>query len=135
VISVIVGREALLSACQPAIASFAFDSLRQMADAVHRKCNAWRDKMKTATLPSLRVTADFREAAESVLKDGETLSSFVEDSVRRQVQIRKSQADFIARGLAAREEAKKTGVYHRAEDVLAELKTMLDAKLAEDDDK
>lgn len=90
--------------------------------------------MKTATLPSLRVTADFREAAESVLKDGETLSSFVEDSVRREVEIRKSQADFIARGLAAREEA-KTGVYHRAEDVLAELKTMLDAKLAEDDDK
>ncbi|WP_309778149.1 YlcI/YnfO family protein [Agrobacterium sp. SORGH_AS_0440] len=91
--------------------------------------------MKTATLPSLRVTTDFREAAESVLKDGETLSSFVEESVRREVEIRKSQADFIARGLAAREESKKTGVYHRAEDVLAELKTMLDAKLAEDDDK
>lgn len=67
--------------------------------------------MKTATLPSLRVTADFREAAESVLKDGETLSSFVEDSVRREVEIRKSQADFIARGLAAREEAKKKRVF------------------------
>jgi hypothetical protein len=91
--------------------------------------------MKTANLPSLRVTADFREAAESVLKDGETLSSFVEDSVRRQVEIRKSQAEFIARGLAAREEARKTGVYHKAEDVLAELKAMLDAKLAEDDNK
>jgi hypothetical protein len=131
VISVIVGREALLSACQPAIASFAFDSLRQMADAVHRKCNAWREKMKTATLPSLRVTADFREAAESVLKDGETLSSFVEDSVRRQVQIRKSQAEFIARGLASLEESRRTGIFYSAEEVHAELRAMLAAKKVE----
>jgi hypothetical protein len=131
VISVIVGREALLSACQPAIASFAFDSLRQMADAAHCKCNAWRDKMKTATLPSLRVTADFREAAESVLKDGETLSSFVEDSVRRQVQIRKSQAEFIARGLASLEESRRTGIFYSAEEVHAELRAMLAAKKVE----
>ncbi|WCJ63118.1 MULTISPECIES: YlcI/YnfO family protein [Agrobacterium] len=87
--------------------------------------------MKTATIPSLRVTADFREAAESVLKDGETLSSFVEDSVRRQVEIRKSQAEFIARGLASLEEAERTGVYYTSEEVLAELRGMLEAKKAE----
>ncbi|MDZ7927952.1 MAG: YlcI/YnfO family protein [Agrobacterium sp.] len=91
--------------------------------------------MKTATIPSLRVTADFREAAESVLKDGETLSAFMEEAVRKQVEIRKSQAEFVKQGLAAREESKRTGVYHKAEDVLAELKAMLDAKLAEDNDK
>lgn len=55
--------------------------------------------MKTATIPSLRVTADFREAAESVLKDGETLSAFMEEAVRKQVEIRKSQAEFIKQGL------------------------------------
>jgi len=98
---------------------------------VHRKCNAWRDKMKTATLPSLRVTADFREAAESVLKDGETLSSFVENSVRREVEIRKSQAEFIARGLASLEESKRTGIFYSAEEVHAELRAMLAAKKAE----
>ncbi|WP_332305730.1 YlcI/YnfO family protein [Rhizobium sp. GR12] len=87
--------------------------------------------MKTATIPSLRVTADFREAAESVLKDGETLSSFIEDSVRRQVEIRKSQAEFIARGLASLEEAERTGVYYTSEEVLAELRGMLEAKKAE----
>lgn len=87
--------------------------------------------MKTATIPSLRVTADFRAAAESVLKDGETLSSFVEDSVRRQVEIRKSQAEFIARGLASLEEAERTGVYYTSEEVLAELRGMLEAKKAE----
>ncbi len=88
--------------------------------------------MKTATMPSLRVEPEFRDRAESVLKDGETLSAFMEEAVRKQVEIRKSQAEFIARGLAARDESKRTGIYHRAEDVLAELKSMLDAKLAED---
>ncbi len=88
--------------------------------------------MKTATMPSLRVEPEFRDRAESVLKDGETLSAFMEEAVRKQVEIRKSQAEFIARGLAAREESKRTGIYHRAEDVLAELKSTLDAKLAED---
>jgi hypothetical protein len=130
VVLVFSRRETRLSACQPAIASFAFDSLRQMAEAAHRKCNAWREKMKTATLPSLRVTADFREAAESVLKDGETLSSFVEDSVRRQVEIRKSQAEFIARGLASLEQAERTGVYYSTDDVLSMMQRKLDAAKA-----
>jgi len=87
--------------------------------------------MKTATIPSIRVTTDFREAAESVLKEGETLSSFTEDAVRRQVEIRKSQAEFIARGLASLEEAERTGVYYTSEEVLAELRGMLEAKKAE----
>ncbi len=88
--------------------------------------------MKTATLPSLRVEPEFREKAESVLKEGETLSGFIEEAVRTQVEIRKSQAEFIARGLAAREESRRTGIYYSSDEVLAELRAMLDAKLAED---
>ena len=38
--------------------------------------------MKTATIPSLRVDPALREAAESVLDQGETLSSFVETALR-----------------------------------------------------
>jgi predicted transcriptional regulator len=87
--------------------------------------------MKTATLPSLRVDPELRTAAESVLKDGETLSAFVENSVRAQIYHRKAQTEFIARGLASREEAKRTGKYYSAEEVLGELKGMLDAKRAE----
>jgi hypothetical protein len=87
--------------------------------------------MKTATLPSLRVDPELRAAAESVLKEGETLSAFVEDSVRRQVYLRKSQAEFIARGLASLAEAERTGVYYTSEEVLGELKDMLEAKRAE----
>jgi hypothetical protein len=87
--------------------------------------------MKTATIPSLRVDPELRAAAESVLQEGETLSAFVENSLRAQIHYRKTQAEFIARGLKAREEAKRTGIYYGAEEVLAELKGMLDAKLAE----
>jgi hypothetical protein len=85
---------------------------------------------KTATIPSLRVEPELRAAAESVLKEGETLSAFVEDSLKKQVHIRKSQAEFVARGLASLAEADRTGVYYSSEEVLAELKGMLDAKRA-----
>ncbi|MBN7807110.1 prevent-host-death protein [Agrobacterium rosae] len=82
--------------------------------------------MKSATMPSIRVTPDFREELESVLKDGETISSFMEDSILREIEIRKSQSEFIKRGLAAREEAKRTGVYYTTEDVLAMMRSKLE---------
>lgn len=44
--------------------------------------------MKTATIPALRVTPDLRQAAQSVLREGETLSGFVEESLRSQVERR-----------------------------------------------
>ncbi|CDN46882.1 YlcI/YnfO family protein [Neorhizobium galegae] len=87
--------------------------------------------MKTATIPSLRVDPELRAAAESVLKEGETLSAFVENSLRAQINYRRTQAEFIARGLASLAEAERTGVYYSAEEVLGELKGMLDAKRAE----
>jgi hypothetical protein len=87
--------------------------------------------MKTATLPSLRVEPELREAAEGVLKKGETLSAFVEEAVRRQVEYRQTQAEFIARGMASRDEAKRTGVYYDADVVHDELRAMLEAKRAE----
>jgi hypothetical protein len=73
--------------------------------------------MKTATIPSLRVDPELRAAAESVLKEGETLSALVETSLKQQIHIRKSQAEFVARGLASLAEAERTGVYYSSEDV------------------
>ena len=81
--------------------------------------------MKTATIPALRVEPKLREAAESVLASNETLSSFVEESLRANIEKRIHQQAFIARGLASRDEAKRTQSYHSAEDVLAELTEML----------
>ena len=85
--------------------------------------------MKTATIPSLRVEPALREAAEAVLQEGETLSSFVEESVRTQVRRRQMQDEFIKRGLASRDKARETGVYYSIDEVVGELRQMLtDAK-------
>ncbi|MBS4099162.1 MAG: prevent-host-death protein [Sulfuricella sp.] len=82
--------------------------------------------MKSATIPSLRVAPELRQAAESVLRNGETLSSFVEQSLRAQIERRQLQGEFIARGLAGRGEARSSGEYHAAEDVLREMDEMLE---------
>lgn len=81
--------------------------------------------MKTASIPSLRVAPDLRKAAENVLQEGETISSFVEQSLRANIARRQLQQEFIARGLASRDEAQRNGEYYPAEDVLHELDTML----------
>lgn len=83
--------------------------------------------MKSATIPPLRVTPDLRNAAESVLREGESLSRFVEDSLRRQIEHRRFRNEFIARGLAARESAKSSGEYTSKEEVMDSLRTILDA--------
>jgi hypothetical protein len=69
--------------------------------------------MKTASISSLRVAHELRQAAESVLQEGETLSSFVEQSIRARVERRNLHKAFIARGLVSREEAKSSGEYFR----------------------
>ncbi len=81
--------------------------------------------MKTSTFPSLRVDPALRKAAEDVLQEGETLSSFVEHSVRAQIRLRQQREEFIARGLASRDKASVTGIYYEAAEVLEELGGML----------
>lgn len=55
--------------------------------------------MKSATIPSIRVESDLREQMEQVLGDGESLSAFVEASVRDSVRRRLEQTEFVRRGL------------------------------------
>jgi len=81
--------------------------------------------MKSSTIPSLRVEPGLREAAENVLREGETLSSFMEASLRAGIRYRKAQREFIARGLAAKKESFQTGDYYSAEEVHDELRSML----------
>jgi len=77
--------------------------------------------MKTATIPALRVEPQLREAAQSVLANGETLSSFVEESLRSNIERRLYSQAFIARGIASCGEAKATQEYYSADSVMAEL--------------
>lgn len=81
--------------------------------------------MKTKTLPPLRVTPKLRREAESVLAKGETLSAFIFDSVARNVDFRRAQQLFVARGLASGERARKTGRYIPADAVMSKLASRL----------
>ncbi len=85
--------------------------------------------MKNATLPPLRVDSELRAAAESVLQEGETLSGFVLEAVRLNIERREAQREFIARGLASREEASRSGHYVSSEEMLKRLdKTLAKAR-------
>jgi len=81
---------------------------------------------RSRTLPPLRVSEELRADAESVLAPGETLSAFVLDAVSRSIDFRKSQQDFLARGLASAELARSTGRYVSARKALAGLQKRLD---------
>lgn len=82
--------------------------------------------MKNATLPSLRVDPQLRDAAQSVLNEGESLSAFMESAVRESIERRRARAEFVARGLASRDEARSSGVYFTADAVHAELGSRLE---------
>jgi predicted transcriptional regulator len=81
--------------------------------------------MKTSTFPSLRVDPELRDAAEGVLEEGESLSSFLEQSIRESVARRQAQREFIARGLRSGDEARRTGRYVKSEAVIGRLEKML----------
>lgn len=81
--------------------------------------------MKTSTIPSLRVAPALRQAAEDVLAEGETLSGFVEQSIREGIERRQAQREFVARGLASRQQAQQDGHYVAAAAVLDRLDGML----------
>ncbi len=77
--------------------------------------------MKSSAIPAVRVSPDLREAVERALRDGESLSSFVEDSVRRNVEFRQAQKAFVDRALASGVNAKQTGVYVSASETLQKI--------------
>jgi len=76
---------------------------------------------KTSTIPPLRVNEEVRAAAEAALMAGETLSGFVLEAIQFNIQRRTMQQEFVTRGLAARDEARQTGKYVSADEVLAGL--------------
>jgi hypothetical protein len=91
---------------------------------MHLQYNA---RMKTSTIPAIRVEPALRAEVESLLREGETLSGFVEESVRAAIQRRREQAEFVARGMASLAAARAADEYIDAETVLAGLQRRLDA--------
>jgi len=87
--------------------------------------------MKTAIIPQVRVEPQLRSDLESVLRTGETLSEFVEATVRSAVEYRRTQAEFHARGAAAWQQYQHTGTSIPASQVTQELRNMLEARRKE----
>lgn len=84
--------------------------------------------MKTAVIPQIRVEPELRADLESVLQRGETLTEFVETTVRNAIAYRRMQTEFHARAQAASEAYHRTGVSVPVDAVLDRLQSKLDAK-------
>ncbi len=105
--------------------NFGNSAVGQVDGATHMQHN--RD-MKTAILPQVRVAPELREDLESVLREGETLSEFVEASVRSAVEHRRVQIEFHLRADAAWAHFQQTGEAYPAQEVVAELRAKVDAR-------
>jgi len=87
--------------------------------------------MKTAVIPQVRVDPQLRTDLEDVLREGETLSDFVEATVRQAVEYRRMQAEFDARANAAWARFQQSGAAVPAEEVVAEMRKRLEARRRE----
>ncbi|MCX7202025.1 MAG: hypothetical protein NTV17_07015 [Burkholderiales bacterium] len=84
--------------------------------------------MKSAVIPQIRVEPELRAELESVLQPGETLTEFIEATVRNAIAFRRVQTTFHARAQAASQEYHRTGVSVPVETVLDKLQSKLDAR-------
>jgi hypothetical protein len=87
--------------------------------------------MKNAILTQVRVEPQLRADVEAVLREGETLSDFLETTVRQAVDYRRMQAEFGARADVAWSRFQKTSVGVPAEEVIAEMRVRLEARRQE----
>lgn len=85
--------------------------------------------MKTAVIPQVRVEPQLRADLDSVLLPGETLTEFVEASVRRAVEFRRVQTDFAARCEASLAAYERTGVSVPSDLVLSKLEAKVAARV------
>ena len=85
--------------------------------------------MRSATFPPIRVEPEVRADVEAVLREGESLTQFIEEAVVAAAARRRMQTEFVARGETAIERWKRVGGGHTVDEVLADLQGRLnDAK-------
>ncbi len=82
--------------------------------------------MRSATFPPIRVEPEVRAEVEAVLREGESLTQFIEEAVVAAAAWRRTQAEFVHRGEAAIERWKKEGGGHSVDEVLAGMQRRLD---------
>lgn len=82
--------------------------------------------MRSATLPPIRVAPELRAQVEAVLREGESLSQFIEVAVAEAAAWRQVQAEFVGRGEAAIAQWRQQGGGVSAGEGLASLQARLD---------
>lgn len=70
-----------------------------------------------------------RMEIESVLHEGESLSEFIETAAVQAARRRKAQEEFLARGRASLAEARRTGEFYAADEVLEGMRGRLEARM------
>jgi len=84
--------------------------------------------MKSASLPAVPVEPSLHAELEAALEEGESMAEFIEGAVAEQVRRRQhARAEFLAKGRASLEEARRTGVFVSNEEVLRRLEDKLEA--------
>ena len=81
--------------------------------------------MRSATFPPIRVEPQVRADVESVLREGESLTQFIEEAVVAAAARRRVQTEFVARGEAAIDRWKQVGGGHTVDEVMADLQGRL----------
>ena len=96
---------------------------------MHSTCNTFLFMLKTAQLPPVRVEPAVRAEIENALHEGESLSQFVEAAVLQTARRRKADQDFLARGRASLEAAKKSGEFYPLAGVLDAMQSRLEGRM------
>ena len=85
--------------------------------------------MKTAVIPQVRVEPELRADLDAVLLPGETLTDFVETTVRNAVEFRRMQTAFAERCEASLANYERTGVSIPSDVVLSKLEAKVAARV------
>lgn len=86
--------------------------------------------MKSTQIPPVRVAPAVREEIESALREGESLSEFIEASVVAAARRRKFQQAFLERGRASLAKAKASGARTPVDKVLDDMQERLRTRVA-----
>ena len=85
--------------------------------------------MKSSQLPPVRVDLAVREEIEGCLREGESLSQFIEKAAIEAARVRKSEEEFLARGRASLARAQRDGEFYAASDVLEGMRSRLHGRM------
>ena len=83
--------------------------------------------MQSAPFPPNRDDLEVHAEVEAVLRDGETLTQFIEEAVVTATPWRRTQAEFVKWGETAIERWKREGGGIKADAALADLRARLDS--------